>query len=136
MRVTQERLPDDALQQFASDFASAYKQVPGDPATANLAVISQWCPKLKKPVFFVGRTQFFGGKSCPVNFARVPDWGCHMMASLGALPMSHCVDDMLAVDREQSILSGFRLWCGLADLSGWDVPDKKCPQPSADLRDH
>ena len=130
VRVIQETYPKEAVEQFASDFASAYKQVPGDPATANLAVIAQWCPMLKKPVFFVGRTQFFGGKSCPVNFARVPDWGCHLVASLGAVPMSHCVDDMLCTDRKTTILSGFRLWRGLARLAGWDVPDRKSPPPS------
>ena len=94
-------------------------------------MITQWSPIVKKPVFFVGRTQFFGGKSCPVNFARVPDWGCHLMASLCGMPLSHCVDDMLAVDRRSTISAGFLVWRGLARLAGWDVPDRKSPPPSA-----
>ena len=134
LRAVQEAFPGDALMQFTSDFASAYKQVPGDPTLAGLAAISQWCPKSKKPVFFLGRTQFFGGKSCPVNFARVPDWGCHTMAVLGALPMSHCVDDMLVADRASTIHSGFRLWRGLARLAGWDIPDRKSPPPASSGR--
>ena len=65
VRVVKELYPNEPIEQFASDFASAYKQVPGDPALANLAVITQWSPIVKKPVFFVGRTQFFGGQKLP-----------------------------------------------------------------------
>ena len=68
VRVVQEAFPDAALEHFASDFASAYKQVPGDLVQANMAVICQWCPKLKKPLFFVGRTLFFGRNKLPGQF--------------------------------------------------------------------
>ena len=129
--MAQELCPNDEIKQFASDFASAYKQVAGDPALAGLAVICQWSPKWRRPVFFVGRTQFFGGKSCPVNFARVPDYWCHVMASLGAMGMSHCVDDMLVAERAATIRSGYSLWRGAVALAGWDVPDKKSPPPTS-----
>ena len=131
VRCISEHFPNDALEQFASDFAKAYKQVPGDPSLANLATIAQYSPRHKCTVFFRGRTQFFGGKSCPVNFARIPDWGCHMLAICGGLPASHCVDDVLVADRKSTINSGYQLWRHLADLAGWDVPDRKSPLPSA-----
>ena len=41
-RMAQELCPNDEIKQFASDFASAYKRVAGDPALAGLAVIFQW----------------------------------------------------------------------------------------------
>ena len=129
--MAQELCPNVEIIQFASDFASAYKQVAGDPARAGLAVICQWSPKWRRPVFFVGRTQFFGGKSCPVNFARVPDYWCHVMASLGAMGMGHCVDDMLVAERASTICSGYSLWRGAVALAGWDVPDKKSPPPTS-----
>ena len=121
------KFPNDHLEQFASDFAKAFKQVPADPSLANLAVIVQWSPEHTCPAFFIGRTQFFGGKACPVNFARVPDWGCHALAVLGAVPASHCVDDVLAADRASTIYSGWVLWRRLAALTGWDIPDRNPP---------
>ena len=72
----------------------------------------------------------FGGKSCPVNFARIPDRGCHMLAAMGGVAASHCVDDVLAADRTSTIVSGFLLWRHLAALAGWDVPDRKSPPPT------
>ena len=59
LRAVQARHPGEALQQFASDFAKAYKQVPAAPDISHLAVICQWSPKFKQAVFFLGRTQFF-----------------------------------------------------------------------------
>ena len=41
IRAVQETFEGEALMQFTSDFASAYKQVPGEPSTATLAVICQ-----------------------------------------------------------------------------------------------
>ena len=131
LRMAQELCPKQEIKQFASDFSWAYKQVAGDPSLAGLAVICQWSPKWRRPVFFVGRTQFFGGKSCPVNFARVPDFWCYVMASMGAMGMSHCVDDMLVAERASTISSGYRLWRETVALAGWDVPDKKSPPPSS-----
>ena len=89
-----------------------------------------WHPLKRCPAFLVGRTQFFGGKSCPVNFARVPDWCCHALASIAGLATSHCVDDVLAVDRKTTIFSGWLVWRVLAACCGWVVPDEKSPLPS------
>ena len=108
----------------------AYKQVPAEPSLAGFAVMVQWHPQKCCPAFLVGRTQFFGGKSCPVNFARVPDWCCHALATMAGLATSHCVDDVLAVDRKTTIFSGWRVWRVLAACCGWVVPDSKSPLPS------
>ena len=108
----------------------AYKQVPAEPSLAGFAGMVQWHPQKRCPAFLVGRTQFFGGKSCLVNFARVPDWCCHALASIAGLAASHCVDDVLAVDRKTTIFSGWLVWRVLAACCGWVVPDEKSPLPS------
>ena len=94
----------------------AYKQVPAEPSLAGFALMVQWHPQKCCPVFLVGRTQFFGGKSCPVNFARVSDWCCHALATIAGMATSHCVDDVLAVDRKTTILSGWIVWRVLSSL--------------------
>ena len=129
-RMVQERFPQSALSQFPSDFKKAYKPVPAQPSLAGFAVMVQWHPQKRCPAFLVGRTQFFGGKSCPVNFARVPDWCCHALATMAGLATSHCVDDVLAVDRKTTIFSGWLVWRVLAACCGWVVPDAKSPFPS------
>ena len=129
-RMVQERFPQSALSQFPSDFEKAYEQVPAAPSLAGLAVMVQWHPRKRCPSFLVGRTQFFGGKSCPVNFARVPDWCCHALASIAGLATSHCVDDVLAVERKTTIFSGWLVWRVLAACCGWVVPDEESPFPS------
>ena len=56
VRMAQELCPDEAVMQLASDFAKAYKQGACDPGLASLAVICQWSPRWRRPVFFVART--------------------------------------------------------------------------------
>ena len=129
-RMVQERFPQSALSQFPNDFKKAYKQVPAEPILAGFAVMMQWHPQKRCPAFLVGRTQFFGGKFCPVNLARVPDWCCHALASMAGLATSHCVDDVLAVDRKTANFSGWRVWRVLAGCCGWVVPNEKSPLPS------
>ena len=67
---------------FPGDFNKAYKQVPAEPSLASFAGMVQWHPQKRCSAFLVGRTQFFfWWKSCPVNFASVPDWCCHALAT-------------------------------------------------------
>ena len=113
-----------------SDFKKAYKQVLAEPRSAGFAVMVQWHPQKCCLAFLVGRTQFFGGKSCPLNFARVPDLCCHALATMAGLATSHCVDDVLALDRKTTIFSGWLVWRVLAACCGWVVPDAKSPLPS------
>ena len=60
----------------------------------------------------------------------MPDFCCHALAVLAAVPASHCVDDALVSERLDTIESGWVLWRAFADLAGWDVPDVKSPPPS------
>ena len=129
-RMVQERFPQSALSQFPSDLKKAYKQVPAEPSLAGFVVMVQWHPQKRCPAFLVGRTQLFGGKSCPVNFARVPDWCCHALSSITGLATSQCVDDVLAVDRKTTIFSGWLVWRVSAACCGWVVPGEKSPLPS------
>ena len=46
---------------------------------------------------------------------------------MDGLATSHCVDDVLAVDRKTTILSGWLVWRVLAACCGWVVPDAKSP---------
>ena len=110
---------NDEVKQFVYDFSSAYRQVAAVPALAGLAGICQWSPKWRYLVFFVGRTYSFGGKICPKNFARVPDYWCLVMASLSAMGISHCVDNMPVAERVATISSGCNLGRCVVALAGW-----------------
>lgn len=44
--------------------------------------------------------------------------------------MQHCVDDMLAVERKDTIRSAFLGWMKGTALLGWDVPAAKSPLPT------
>ena len=49
-----------------------------------------------------------------MSFARIPDWCWHALSTSAGLAASHCVDDVLVVDRQATILSGRPLWRVLA----------------------
>ena len=123
MRTMAEKY-DEELIMFTSDFAKAFKQVPGMTELLHLSVIVQWDPILQQPAFLVPYTQVFGDRSTPVNC-------CHAMAVLGALPCEHCVDDMISMERTRTMTTGWLLWRHIADLCGWRVPDSKSPPPSS-----
>ena len=115
---------------FTSDFAKAFKQIPGVVSMLECSVVAQWDPCKCRPAFMVPLTQVFGGRSTPLNFARYPSWCCYAMACLGALPAEHCVDDIITAERASTIQSGWRLWRTFADLCGWRVLDTKSPPPT------
>ena len=71
----------------------------------------------------------FEGKSAAIQFARFPAWFAFTIAVLGAVPLSHCVDDVIGVERRDVADSGWRLWRTMASTMGWDVPDSKSPHP-------
>ena len=74
--------------------------------------------------------QLFGGGNAPLNFTRIPDFCCRVLASLFAIAAIHCVDDVIVIEAKDFVLSGFTCWRSLASLCGWDVPDKKSPPPA------
>ena len=49
---------------------------------------------------------------------------------MAGLATSHCVDDVLAVDRKTTIFSGWLVWRVLAACCGWVVPNEKSSLPS------
>ena len=71
IRAAAERF-DEALLWHASDFAKAYRQQTADPATAHYNCIVVYDPDRRRPVLALPVAQLFGGKSSPLNFARVP----------------------------------------------------------------
>ena len=44
------------------------------------------------------------------------------------------MDQVLVADRAKTVHTGWVLWRSLADLAGWDVPDRKSPEPTAVAR--
>ena len=133
-RGMQERFPEQNLAGLTSDFKGAYKQDTADPHQATLFAVTTWDDERKMKVIGLAVAQLFGGSSAPLNFTRIPDWCCHMMAFFFTMAMVHCVDDMLSTERLSTIHSGFCAWRMLADLCGWDVPDEKSPPPSVHVR--
>ena len=118
-------LPNVSVVAVSKRFKQMYKQVhtrtkPGrlgcDGAVASTRVsscVSGWVYAL------------WGGKSCPVNFTRIPDWCCHALSTFAGLAASHCVDDVLVVDRQTTNLSLWLLWRVLAACCRWIVPNAK-----------
>ena len=85
MRAAGEKFQEQ-LCFFTSDFAKAFKQVPGVSEMLSLSVVVQWDPDQQRPAFMVPFTQVFGGRPTPLNFSRFPAWCCYAMAVLGGLP--------------------------------------------------
>ena len=71
------------------------------------------------------------GKSPPLNFARYAAWLCEAAGSLFALPLTHCVDDIIAVEPEQLVESGNLAFKVLCMVTGWATSPTKAPPPSA-----
>ena len=133
LRLIGEAFPEPLLA-FCSDFKAAYKQIPADPGQASQFVMAVWDPASQKPAFFVALCQIFGSNTAPLNFCRIPEFCCFMVAACFGLLADHCVDDLLAAERSAMAASGFMAWRALATLCGFDVPDSKSPPPSDFLR--
>ena len=43
--------------------------------------------------------------------------------------MTHCVDDMIVVETQKHVMSGWRGWKRLNIATGWDISDEKTPLP-------
>ena len=114
---------------FRTTSKKAYKQVPAGTKFGRLCCNGAMAPA-ETLSSILGGPHSFGGKSCPVNFARVPDWCCHVLANMAGLGSSHCVDDVLVVDRKTTIFSGWLVWRVLAACCGWVVLDSKSLLPS------
>jgi len=82
----------------------------------------------------VAVAQLFGGKAAPINFARIPKWCLDCLAVILLVPATHCVDDVLCIERQATARSAWFAWRAFASLCGWDVPDSKSPLPSSAFR--
>ena len=130
VRATSERFPSLMMEGWPSDFEKAYKQVPNDVTQKGMTVLAQWSPTHEKVVFWVTLSQAFGGRTPPTSFARYPAWFCWALVVLYAIPASHCVDDMIAIERGCFVVVGWRAWRAFVKLAGWDISDAKSPFPS------
>lgn len=117
------------LNVWKSDFSKAFKQIPGDPSQRGRIVIGQWSPCRGRTVFFVASSQLFGSKGAPLNFSRFPAACCQWMACLFAVAMSHCVDDVISLERALTAASGRDCWLRFAELCGWKISREKSPPP-------
>ena len=54
---------------------------------------------------------------------------CEVLASLFAVAVTHCVDDVIAVEPEDLVHSGRESWLALAAAAGWAVSLEKSPPP-------
>ena len=128
-RVVAEASPSDELSGWPSDYEKAYKQVPAKPAQKRHVVLAQWNPLSNKICFWLVLSQVFGGRTPPINFARYPAWFCWIMACLFSVAVSHCVDDVICVERRSTVMSGWRAWLMLCEVSGWRISADKSPPP-------
>ena len=53
------------------------------------------------------------------------------MAVIFTVPLSHCVDDMISVERETTAPSARQAWLLFASLCGWLLSMEKSAEPSA-----
>ena len=133
-RVVAETFPLMPIAGFPSDFKSAYRQVPSDPAQALDFVIASWDVERDQQVFFLAVTQLFGSGNAPLNFTRFPDFCCRAIAALMAIPAVHCIDDVIVIEVLELIGSAFSCWREFAEFCGWEVPDEKSPPPAQVFR--
>ena len=99
---------------FTLDFKGAYRQIASCPAQMLMFIIVAWGPVRDCVCFRTSNCQVFGSGNSPFNFCRYPDWFCRQVCCLFALACSHCVDDILFIDRVSTSHSGYRAWRNFA----------------------
>ena len=70
MRAMSEEFTEP-MEFFTSDFAKAFKQVPGVAELLHLAVVVQWDLPHSKPAFMIPYTQVFGGSVHTFEFCQI-----------------------------------------------------------------
>ena len=103
--------------------------MPALPYQKRWSVIAQWCPLQLCVVFFLTLSQVFGSKSAPLNFSRFPAWMCQLMASLFAAAVTHCADDVIAIEPAFLVDSARAAWMCLTETAGWAISSEKSPLP-------
>ena len=131
VRAVRERHPNVRLSGYPCDLRKAYKQVPNCPAKLQWTVVCVWSTEHGRPVFYVALCQLFGGKSPPLNFARYPAWLTECAAVLFALPLTHCVDDIIGIEPDELAMSGNIALKILCSVTGWAISETKAPPPAS-----
>ena len=72
----------------------------------------------------------FRRKIPPLNFARVVAWITECAATLFALPVTHCVEAIIAVEPTPLAVSGNFCLKFLLALTGWAISETKAPPPA------
>ena len=129
-RAVSRARPGAKLAGWASDFAKAYKQVPGDPTQIEDVVLGQFDPWRRAVAFFIALSQVFGSSTAPVNFSRYPAWFCAVVAVVFLLPATHCVDDVIIIEELNIADSGKVCWDHLMALCGWKMSSSKDKWPA------
>ncbi len=124
------KFPDQQLAGHPSDYAKAYKQVPGHPTERGKFVLTQWRPCTESDIFWIALSLLFGGRLAPLDFARYPAWVIETVAALFAFAMQHCVDDVLHIGPMQLAEQAYIIWMQFTKACGWDIPVSKSPWPS------
>ena len=129
-RAVADHFEGEEIAGWTSDYSKAFKQIPADPTENGAIVLVQWCPERKCLAFFVSYCQVFGSKNAPLNFSRFPAWACEVHASLLGIPASHCVDDVISIERLSTTAAGRECWLVFTKLCGWKISLEKSPPPS------
>ena len=132
-RACAESTPRSKLLAWVSDFAKAFKQIPLDPEQVQYIVIVQYSPMSGQHVFFVTYCQTFGSKNSPLNFSRFPAVICELVAVLFCLAATHCVDDVIGIEAEETAMFGKSCWDEFMDLCGWLMSESKNTDPRSSL---
>ena len=110
-------IPNVSVVAVSKRFKKMYKQVHTRTKPGRLGCDGTVASTRVSSCVSVWVYPFWGGKSCPVSFSRIQDWCCHALSTFAGLAASHCVDDVLVVDRQTTILSGWLFLCSGSTLS-------------------
>ena len=90
-------------------------------------------PEKQCRVFFLAVTQLFGMAEPPLNFTMIPDFICRVFFVFFAIPVIHCVDDVIVIELLKFVLSGFASWRVFAYFVA-GICLTKSPPPSRGFR--
>ena len=93
--------------------------------------MSQYDPFKRCVAFFIAPSQVFVSKTSPGNLSNYPAASCITASLLSLLPASHCVDDVIFIEKEMVVCSGKVCWELLMELCGWQMSQSKDAPPAS-----
>ena len=124
--------PELELNSFAVDFRHAYKNIPLPTSQHELATIIL-APPDGPPMKAVLKTQPFGAKRAPANWARVTAFLRWVVARLFSITLFVYVDDCFTVEPVSTVLSAFKSIQELFALFGLELEEDKEKKPTKEL---